>query len=103
MDKINYKKNTIIKILDNIIDPEINVSIWKMGLIYEITITEDNLHILMTLTSPACPFSDYIFSQIESGLSSVVEIDNVEVELTFDPQWNPDMMSEEARLEAGLL
>ncbi len=99
-----HLKNKIIKTLKTIFDPEISVNIYDLGLIYRINIDDDkNVKILMTLTSPNCPVAENIPAEVNEKIRTIEGIKDVEVELTFEPPWNKDMMSETALLELGLL
>ena len=94
----------IVKVLKTIFDPEIPVDIYELGLIYDVLVNEDNeVRILMTLTSPNCPVAETLPVEVEEKVRSIDEIKDVEVEITFDPPWTQDLMSEEAKLELGLL
>lgn len=94
----------IVEVLHTIYDPEIPVDIYELGLIYDVFINEDfNVRILMTLTSPNCPVAEVLPQEVQEKVRSIDEINQVEVELTFDPPWEQHMMSEEAKLELGLL
>jgi len=94
----------IVNVLKTIYDPEIPVDIYELGLIYDVLVNEQNdAKILMTLTSPNCPVAETMPKEVEEKVASLPEINNVEVELTFDPTWTQDMMSEEAKLELGFL
>ncbi|WP_185876881.1 iron-sulfur cluster assembly protein [Blattabacterium cuenoti] len=94
----------IISVLKNIYDPEIPVDIYELGLIYDIQISsEKEVKIVMTLTTPNCPVVDSLPLEIKNKVKSLKEIKNVDVILTFDPPWSREFMSEEARLELGLL
>jgi FeS assembly SUF system protein len=94
----------IVKILKTIYDPEIPVNIYDLGLIYEILLDEEGkLFLEMTLTAPGCPMADQIMAEVDAKMRMVEGVSDVEVKLTFDPQWNRDMMSEEAKLELGFL
>ena len=91
-------------VLRSIYDPEIPVNIYDLGLIYEIRFTsERELFVLMTLTAPGCPVAGTFPQTIQSRLLTELELDDVQVELTFDPPYTPDLMSEEAKLELGLM
>jgi len=97
-------RDAIIEKLKNVYDPEIPVSIYELGLVYEITINDDfQAHILMTLTAPNCPVAESLPQEIKEAVMEVDGITEAEVEITFDPPWDEDMMSEEAKLEMGLL
>ena len=94
----------IINVLDNIYDPEIPVSVYELGLIYDVKISEDNdVKIIMTLTSPSCPVAESLPEEIKEAVQKIKTIKSVEVEVTFDPPWEKSMMSEEAKLELGFL
>ncbi len=94
----------IIEALKTCYDPEIPVNIWDLGLIYRIDIDpEHNVHIVMTVTAPACPVADLLPRQVEDAVRQVPGVGNVTVELTFDPPWHMGMMSEAARLQLGLM
>jgi len=94
----------IVKILKTIYDPEIPVDIYELGLIYDVLVNEENeVKILMTLTSPNCPVAETLPVEVEEKVKSLNAIKDAEVEITFDPPWTQDLMSEEAKLELGLL
>ncbi len=94
----------IVRVLRNIYDPEIPVNIYDLGLIYEVNVLDEGkVTILMTLTSPGCPMADELIQEIHEGVKDVEGVKEVEVKLTFNPSWNKDMMSEEAKLELGFL
>ena len=94
----------IVRVLKTIYDPEIPVDIYELGLVYDVFVNEDHdVKILMTLTTPNCPVAETLPVEVEEKIKSIDEVKNVEVEITFDPPWSQDLMSEEARLELGLL
>lgn len=94
----------IVNVLKTIYDPEIPVDIYELGLIYDVLVNDQNqAKILMTLTSPNCPVAETMPKEVEEKVSSLKEIESTEVELTFEPTWTQDMMSEEAKLELGFL
>ncbi len=94
----------IVKVLKTIYDPEIPVDIYELGLIYDVFVNEDyKVKILMTLTSPNCPVAETLPVEVEEKVKSLDILKDVEVEITFDPPWTQDLMSEEAKLELGLL
>ncbi|WP_422089570.1 DUF59 domain-containing protein [Tenacibaculum ovolyticum] len=94
----------IVRVLKTIYDPEIPVDIYELGLIYDVFVSEEkDAKILMTLTSPNCPVAESLPVDIEEKVKSLEEINACEVEITFDPTWTQDMMSEEAKLELGML
>ena len=89
----------VIEVLKTVYDPEIPVDIYELGLIYAIEIHEDaSAHIKMTLTSPMCPVAEILPQEVEEKVRSVAGIEDVTMELVWDPPWNPDMMSEAAKL-----
>ena len=94
----------IINVIKTIYDPEIPVDIYELGLIYDVFVSEENnAKILMTLTSPNCPVAESLPKEVEDKVKTLKEINECEVEITFDPTWTQDMMSEEAKLELGML
>ena len=94
----------IVRVLKSIYDPEIPVDIYELGLIYDVFVNEEmDVRILMTLTSPNCPVAESLPVEVEEKVKSIDELHDVEVELTFDPPWSQDLMSEEAKLELGFL
>jgi FeS assembly SUF system protein len=97
-------KEKIVQALKLVYDPEIPVDVYELGLIYEINIFPiNNVFILMTLTSPACPAAELIPGDVEAKVKAIPEVNDVTVEITFDPPYTQDMMSEVAKLELGLL
>lgn len=94
----------IVRVLKSIYDPEIPVDIYELGLIYDVFINDEfEVKILMTLTSPNCPVAESLPMEVEEKVKSIDELKDVEVEITFDPPWTQDLMSEEAKLELGML
>ena len=94
----------IVTVLKTIYDPEIPVDIYELGLIYDVFVNEDNeVKILMTLTSPNCPVAESLPAEVEERVKSLDVVKDAEVEMTFDPPWSQDLMSEEAKLELGML
>ncbi|MBU0558433.1 MAG: DUF59 domain-containing protein [Bacteroidetes bacterium] len=92
----------IIRVLKTVFDPEIPVDIYELGLIYETKLDEDfNLYVKMTLTSPACPVAGSLPGDVKKKLKNIKQIKDVIVDLVWDPPWDKDRMSEEARLELG--
>ncbi|MFM2037084.1 MAG: SUF system Fe-S cluster assembly protein [Flavobacteriia bacterium] len=97
-------ENNIVKTLKTIYDPEIPVDIFELGLIYEIRINDDRfVDIDMTLTSPNCPVAETLPKEVEDKVKAMDEISDCKVHIVFDPPWDKDMMSEEAKLELGFL
>ncbi|RAV28351.1 SUF system Fe-S cluster assembly protein [Sinomicrobium soli] len=94
----------IVRVLKTIYDPEIPVDIYELGLIYDVFVNEEyDVRILMTLTTPNCPVAETLPVEVEEKIKSIDGLKDVEVEITFDPPWSQDLMSEEAKLELGLL
>jgi FeS assembly SUF system protein len=94
----------IVKVLKTIYDPEIPVDIYELGLIYDVFVNEDmEVKILMTLTTPNCPVAESLPQEVQDKVKSIKLVKDAEVEITFDPPWNQDLMSEEAKLELGML
>ena len=97
-------KEKIIVVLQGIFDPEIPVSIYELGLIYKIDILENNnVYLEMTLTAPNCPVADNIIQEVYMKVNDIEEVEDLDLHLTFDPPWKPEMASEIAQLELGLL
>lgn len=103
MDRKELEQN-IIDVLKTIYDPEIPVNIYDLGLIYEIDFYSDNeIRVVMTLTTPNCPIADQILEEVNNRVNSMPEVEDATVVLTFEPPWDKDMMSQEAKLELGFL
>lgn len=97
-------EDKVIAALKTCYDPEIPVDIWELGLIYEVNFdSENNVYIKMTLTSPMCPVAGSLPVEVEQKVKSVSGVNNVKVELVWNPPWEKDMMSEVAKLELGFL
>ena len=97
-------EDKIVTMLKSIYDPEIPVDIYELGLIYEVKIDkENNVAIDMTLTSPNCPVAESLPKEVEDKVASVEGVISAKVNIVFDPSWDKDMMSEEAKLELGFL
>ena len=101
---MNKLKELIVTEIKKIYDPEIPVNIYELGLIYKIEIKEaKKVYIDMTLTSPNCPVAESLPQEVEEKIKSIDEVKTAEVEITFDPPWSQDLMSDEAKLELGML
>ncbi len=97
-------KEEVINAIKQVYDPEIPVDIYELGLIYDIKIFPvNNVYVLMTLTSPSCPSAEQIPSELEQKVREIEGVSDVSVELTFDPPYSQDMMSEVAKLELGFM
>ncbi|WP_278585802.1 metal-sulfur cluster assembly factor [Coprobacter fastidiosus] len=94
----------IVKMLRTVYDPEIPVNVYDLGLIYSIEVDDEkNVHIEMTLTAPNCPAADFIVEDVRMKIESIDDVKSVDIQLVFEPEWDKDMMSEEAKLELGFL
>lgn len=97
-------EETIVRYLKTVFDPEIPVNIYDLGLIYKVDLQEDGkLVIDMTLTAPSCPAADFLVEDITQKMRSVPGVTDVKINLVFEPEWTKEMMSEEAKLELGML
>lgn len=103
MNNTENIKNEIVEQIKTVYDPEIPVNIFEMGLIYNISVDEElNTKILMTVTAPNCPVADTLPMEVKNVVEQIPEIKSVWVELTFDPPWTPEKMTDAAKLELGL-
>ena len=94
----------VVEVICEIYDPEIPVNIYALGLIYDVQVNEDcDVKIIMTLTSPNCPVAESLPIEIEEKVKIIADVKKVEVKITFEPPWTKEMMSEEAKLELGML
>ncbi len=101
-DTPNPLRDEIIKVLQTCYDPEIPVNIYELGLVYNVDLNEQQqAHIRMTLTSPACPVAGILPMEVESKVKAVPGVTDAKVELVWEPQWTPTMMSDAAKLELG--
>ncbi|MBU0656500.1 MAG: SUF system Fe-S cluster assembly protein [Gammaproteobacteria bacterium] len=99
-----WLKNEVIAAISQVYDPEIPVNIYDLGLIYGLEVDDgNNVHVRMTLTSPACPVAGSLPGNVEAVVRSIVQVNEVEVELEWDPPWDPSLMSEAARLQLDML
>ena len=100
----NNLRDKVLAAIKTVYDPEIPVDVYELGLIYEINIFPvNNVFILMTLTSPSCPSAEVIPGEVEQRIKEIEGINDVKVEITFDPPYSQDMMSEVAKLELGFM
>jgi metal-sulfur cluster biosynthetic enzyme len=99
-------KNNVIDMLKQCNDPELPIDLWNLGLIYDLKINEQDkkfaVDIIMSLTTPGCTMGQYMIEDIKNKMASIKSISSVNVELTFDPPWNPQMMTEEGKIKLGL-
>ncbi len=97
-------ESQILQVLKTVYDPEIPVDIYSLGMIYEIEVDEQaKAHVVMTLTTPNCPVAESLPAEVREKISHIPGISEVDLELTFDPPWTKDMMTDEAKLELGML
>ena len=94
-------KQQIMKSLEGCIDPEIGISVVDMGLIYDVNVKDDRVHIKMTLTNPECPMARMISHDVEETVKSIKGVKKVEVEIVWEPRWTPDRLSEKAKKMLG--
>ena len=104
MDKLQIEEK-VIELLKTVYDPEIPVNVYDLGLIYRIELSDDltQLVVDMTMTGPSCPMADFIIEDVRLKLETIEGLTTVNVNLVFEPEWSQDMMTEEAKLELGLL
>ncbi len=104
MTKQSITKDTVIDVLKTVPDPELNVSIWDLGLVYEVHVEPqtNNVRILMTLTSIGCPLFSTIESQMKESLGKIPGIKTITIDLTFEPPWTMERMSQDAKLTLGM-
>jgi len=103
-EELQELQDKIVVMLRTVYDPEIPVNIYDLGMIYDVDVDDDyNVEIEMTFTSPSCPAADFILMDVQMKVESIPEVNNVNLNLTFDPPWDRSMMSEEALLELGMM
>jgi len=95
-------EDVVIEALREVYDPELHYNIYDLGLVYDIGVEDGKVRILMTLTTPACPIGPMVTEQIQETLNLLAGVRDVDIQFTFDPAWNPEMMSDEARADLGL-
>ncbi len=94
----------IVRVIKTVYDPEIPVDVYELGLIYDVMVNEDyEVRVIMTLTTPNCPVAESMPKEVEDKIKTLKEVKDCEVEITFDPEWTKDLMSDEAKLELGML
>ncbi len=104
MNDVLTLENKIVEMLRTVFDPEIPVNVYDLGLIYKVEIGDQNaVNIDMTLTAPNCPAADFIVEDVKQKIASIDGVGNVTINLVFEPEWDKDMMSEEAKMELGFL
>ena len=99
-----YLEQKIISVLESVYDPEIPVNIYELGMIYDIKVKDNaDVNITMTLTSPACPVAESLPGEVRQKIVEIEDVNEVNVDLVWEPPWNKDMMSDEAKLNLGFL
>ncbi len=102
-EKLNIEEK-VVQYLRTVVDPEIAVDIYSLGLVYKIDLADDGALVIdMTLTAPNCPMADFIVEDVNQKLSSIPGVTSVTVNIVFEPEWTQDMMSDEAKLELGFM
>ncbi|HID39295.1 MAG TPA: SUF system Fe-S cluster assembly protein [Calditrichaeota bacterium] len=103
-EEIETLRQKAVDILKTVYDPEIPVDIWELGLVYDVSVDDEgNAHIVMTLTTPNCPAAESLPAQVKHRVGQIEGIKDVDVEVVWEPPWNPQMMSEAARLQLGYM
>lgn len=95
-------KEAVLEQLKQVFDPEIPINVVDLGLIYDVSIDQNNVAVEMTLTAPGCSVGPYIAQQAEWAISELDEVEDVQIEMVFDPPWSPEMVSEEAKIQLGI-
>ncbi len=95
-------EEVVTEALKEVYDPELHCNIVDLGLVYEVDIKDGDVHVLMTLTTPACPVGPMIIEQIQEIVGILPGVKDLDVELTFDPMWSPDLMSDEEKADLGV-
>jgi len=96
------EKDTVIDAMKQVYDPEIPINVVDLGLIYDVNVNDGNVHVLMTLTAPGCGMGPFIAQQAEWAIAELDGAEDVEVEMVFDPPWNPEMISEDGKKLLGI-
>jgi metal-sulfur cluster biosynthetic enzyme len=92
----------VVEVMKEVYDPEIPINVVDLGLVYDVSVQEGNVHVLMTLTAPGCGMGPFIAQQAEWAIAELEGVSDVEVEMTFDPPWNPEMISEDGKKLLGI-
>jgi FeS assembly SUF system protein len=95
-------QDEVLAALKNVYDPEIPINVVDLGLIYDVQVNEGNVYVQMTLTAPGCGMGPFIAQQAEWAIADIEGVEDVQIELVFDPPWSPDLLSEEAKAQLGL-
>ena len=92
----------VVEVMKEVYDPEIPINVVDLGLVYDVSVQEGNVHVLMTLTAPGCGMGPFIAQQAEWAIAELEGVSDVEVEMTFDPPWNPEMISDDGKKLLGI-
>ncbi|NJE08550.1 metal-sulfur cluster assembly factor [Thermococcus sp. M39] len=104
VEEVKLSKELILEKLKEVVDPEIGIDVVNLGLIYEVDIRPDNtVYVKMTVTTPGCPLTMWLLKAVEEKILEIPGVKDAEIELTFDPPWTPDRISEEYKKKLGLL
>ncbi len=95
-------KESVIEVMKQVYDPEIPVNVWDLGLVYNVSVSEGDVHVVMTLTAPGCGMGPMIAQQAEWAIADLEGVEDVEVEMTFDPPWSPDLITEDGKKLLGI-
>ncbi len=95
-------KEEILEVLKNVSDPEIGMDVVNLGLVYDVQINGNNVYIKMTMTAPTCPVTPWILSEAQKEVENLADVEAADIELVWEPQWNPDMMSDYAREQLNM-
>lgn len=102
MSQETVTKEEILAALKNVYDPEIPINVVDLGLVYGVQVNEGNVQVQMTLTAPGCGMGPFIAQQAEFAIADIEGVEDVQVEMVFDPPWSPDLISEDAKAQMGL-
>ena len=102
MPEATVEKEEILEALKNVYDPEIPINVVDLGLIYDVKVESGNVYVQMTLTAPGCGMGPFIAQQAEWAIADIDGVEDVQIEVVFEPPWSPDRISEEARAKLGI-
>jgi metal-sulfur cluster biosynthetic enzyme len=102
MDVSQVTHEAVVGVMKDVYDPEIPINVVDLGLVYDVSVQEGNVHVLMTLTAPGCGMGPFIAQQAEWAIAELEGVADVEVEMTFDPPWNPEMISDDGKKLLGI-
>tara|TARA_B100001964_G_C13845621_1_gene427853 strand:+ start:136 stop:459 length:324 start_codon:yes stop_codon:yes gene_type:complete len=102
MEGTQITHGAVVEVMKEVYDPEIPINVVDLGLVYDVSVQEGNVHVLMTLTAPGCGMGPFIAQQAEWAIAELEGVSDVEVEMIFDPPWNPEMISEDGKKLLGI-